>query len=118
MISEDPRVEFLGWRSATELTDLLCAADVYLQPGTQSVTMQHSLCCRCAVILDDVPSHKVYVDGNGWLIGDRAPLEAALAGIAHADLPKMQERSLAIASGMLDYAKLANRILSPEPLTS
>jgi glycosyltransferase involved in cell wall biosynthesis len=118
MIAEDARVEFLGWKDATGLTDLLCAADVYLQPGTQSVTMQHSLCCRCAVIIDDVPSHKVYVDCNGWLIGDRTPLEAALAGIAKADLPLMQERSFAIASRMLDYAKLANRVLSREPLNS
>ena len=118
LIAEDPRVEFLGWKSAAELTDLLCAADIYLQPGTQSVTMQHSLCCRCAVIVDDVPSHKVYVDGNGWLINDRMPLGAALAGIGKADLGQMQERSFAIASRMLDYAKLADRILSREPLTT
>jgi hypothetical protein len=115
MIEEDPRVEFLGWKNATELIDLLCAADVYLQPGTQSVTMQQSLCCRCAVIIDDVPSHTVYVDGTGWLISDRAPLEAVFAGIAKADLARMQERSFAIASRMLDYAKLANRVLSPNP---
>lgn len=118
LIAEDSRAEFLGWRNAAELTDLLCAADVYLQPGTQSVTMQHSLCCHCAVIIDDVPSHRVYVDGNGWLINDRTPLEAALAGIADADLLQMQERSFAIASRMLDYAKLADRVLSRGPSSS
>jgi len=111
LIAEDSRVEFLGWKSAAELTDLLCAADVYLQPGTQSVTMQHSLCCRCAIIIDDVPSHELYSDGNGWLINDATPLEAALSGIGKADLLQMQKRSFAIASRMLDYAKLANRVL-------
>ena len=47
LIAADDRVCFLGWKSTEELTDLLCAADVYLQPGTQSATMQHALCCGC-----------------------------------------------------------------------
>ncbi len=111
-------VEFLGWRSAEQMTDILCAADVYLQPGTQSVTMQHSLCCRCAVIIDDVPSHKVYVDGNGWLINKEKPLEAILAALPQANLKAMQDRSFAVASRMLDYASLAGRILRREPSTS
>jgi 1,2-diacylglycerol 3-alpha-glucosyltransferase len=114
LIGEDSRIEFLGWKQAEEMTDLLCAADVYLQPGTQSVTMQHSLCCHCAVIIDDVPSHKVYMDGNGWLINDQTPLEVALAALAGADLAHMQERSFALASRLLDYAKLGDRILRSE----
>jgi hypothetical protein len=117
LIEATPGVEFLGWRSAEELTNLLCAADVYLQPGTQSATMQHSLCCRCAVIIDDVPSHRAYIDGNGWLINDRVPLESALAGITLADLAEMQERSFGIATRLLDYAQLANRILHRDELT-
>jgi 1,2-diacylglycerol 3-alpha-glucosyltransferase len=114
LIGDDPRVQFLGWKQAEEMTDLLCAADVYLQPGTQSVTMQHSLCCHCAVIIDDVPSHKVYMDGNGWLINERTPLEIAFAALAEADLPRMQERSFALASRLLDYATLGDRILRSE----
>jgi 1,2-diacylglycerol 3-alpha-glucosyltransferase len=57
----DDRVTEAGWVNSEALTDLLCAADVYLQPGTQSVTMQHSLCCRCAVIVDDVPAHTALI---------------------------------------------------------
>jgi 1,2-diacylglycerol 3-alpha-glucosyltransferase len=114
LFDANPNVEFLGWRSANELTDLLCAADVYLQPGTQSVTMQHSLCCHCAVIIDDVPSHTVYMHGNGWLINDRTPLQVAFAEIAHADLLQMQERSFTVARQLLDYGKLATRVLRRE----
>ena len=51
--------------SVEELNDLLCGTDVYLQPGTQSVTMQNSLCARCAVVIDDVPSHRIHHEGIG-----------------------------------------------------
>jgi len=111
LIARDPRVSFLGWKSADDLTDLLCAADVYLQPGTQSVTMQHSLCCHCAVILDDVPAHKVYFRNNGWPVTSQDTLERAIAEVATADLETMQENSFKIATEMLDYAKLAQRVL-------
>ena len=67
LISQDNRIRFVGWQSADELRRLLCAAEVYVQPGTQSATMQMALCCRCAVVLDDVLSHEPYINGNGWL---------------------------------------------------
>lgn len=110
-----PNVRFLGWKNSAELTDLLCAADIYLQPGTQSVTMQHSLCCHCAVIIDDVPAHSVYINGNGWLVNKAKPLERIFGEIASADLASMQARSYAFARERLDYAVLANRILRATP---
>lgn len=112
VISRDERIRFVGWRTGDELRDLLCAADVYLQPGTQSSTMQMSLCSRCAVILDDVPSHKPFLDGNGWLVGKQLELDEALA-LAMADpdqLRLMSSRSGEIASSLLDYRRLAARL--------
>ena len=111
LIDADPRVTFLGWRSRDDLTGLLCAADVYLQPGTQSVTMQHSLCCRCAVILDDVPSHRIYRRANGWFLGQEGDLGRALSELSAADLPAMRANSYAVAREMLDYKVLAERVL-------
>jgi glycosyltransferase involved in cell wall biosynthesis len=109
-ISKDSRIEYLGWKSTNDLTDLLCAADIYLQPGTQSVTMQHSLCCHCAVILDDVPSHKMYVNENGWLIGRDGSLNDIFRNIENADLELMKSRSFEFAKKHLDYSQLAKRI--------
>jgi 1,2-diacylglycerol 3-alpha-glucosyltransferase len=112
MISCDARIQFVGWRTGDELRALLCAADVYLQPGTQSATMQMSLCSRCALILDDVPSHKPYLDGNGWLIGKQLDLDEALA-LAVADMGQlrlMSSQSGDIALRLLDYRKLAARL--------
>jgi 1,2-diacylglycerol 3-alpha-glucosyltransferase len=112
IINKDGRIRFIGWQSPDELRALLCAADVYVQPGTQSATMQMSLCARCAVILDDVPSHAPYVDGNGWLISQSVTLQGALKCAMHdkKKLHDMSSQSHAIAHELLDYRVLAARI--------
>jgi 1,2-diacylglycerol 3-alpha-glucosyltransferase len=112
LIDEDWRASFVGWKSTTELTDLLCAADVYLQPGTQSVTMQNSLCARCAVILDDVPAHKVYFNDNGWLTSESNDLVSIFCKLSQANLVKMREKSSNLALDILDYKSLSRRYLS------
>jgi glycosyltransferase involved in cell wall biosynthesis len=112
-IRRDDRVEFVGWKSADELGDLLCAADVYLQPGSQSATMQMSLCARCPVILADVLSHEPFVSGNGWLVKDAGGLLDAFQDISNAPeaLEAMSTKSHEIARRLLDYNRLAERLL-------
>ena len=113
LIAADDRVDFVGWKNPAELTDLLCAADVYLQPGTQSATMQHSLCCHCAVILDNVPAHELYKNDNGWFIDATHELAKAVEAAAGSDqLQAMGERSFQFASERLDYRRLADRVFN------
>ena len=111
-VRKDARICFLGWKTPGELRDLLCAADIYVQPGTQSATMQMSLCCRCAVILDDVPSHRPFMNDNGWLVGRDLSLDEAFRFVADsADrLPLMSQNSAGVASRLLDYKSLAARL--------
>jgi hypothetical protein len=111
-IASDPRIRLLGWQSPEELRTLLCAADVYCQPGTQSATMQMSLANRCAVILDDIPSHHPYMDGNGWLVGTGCSMEQVFSAISadKAGLRKKGHRSYEVALRMLDYRLLAARL--------
>lgn len=115
LIAADPRTRFLGWKTAEDLYDLLCAADVYVQPGSQSATMQLSLCARCAVLLDDVPSHVPFVDGNGWKINDIQGLEDAFLSFeASKDkIGTMSRKSFSIAEQLLDYERMAQRLLLP-----
>lgn len=113
LIQADGRIQFVGWKSPDELRDLLCAADVYVQPGTQSATMQMSLCARCAVILDDVPSHHPFMDNNnGWLLGGSLSLDEAFRQVCEEGdgLQAMSERSAGVAARLLDYRVLAARI--------
>lgn len=112
LIDKDPRVRFIGWLASDRLRDLLCAADLYVQPGSQSATMQMSLCCRCPVILDDVASHEPFVQGCGWLVRDQGELVSAVLAAA-ADptgLRRMSEVAAGIAARMLDYRELAARL--------
>lgn len=111
-VAADPRVRLLGWKSPDELRAILCAADVYCQPGTQSATMQMSIACRCAVLLDDISSHIPYMDGNGWLVGKRIGLAGVFRKISEKknELSAMQERSRVVALRLLDYRLLAARL--------
>lgn len=113
-IEQDERIIFLGWQNSEELQQLLCAADIYLQPGTQSATMQMALGARCAVIVDDVLSHQPFVKKNGWLINERLSLEEILKSpdLELSKLEKMQKESHEIAINILDYRKQADFLLS------
>ncbi len=112
LLARDARIRFVGWKTPEELRNLLCAADVYVQPGTQSATMQMSLCCRCAVIVDDVPSHEPFIEDNGWLIGRPLNLEKAFRMVADGAerLPLMAQKSADVALRLLDYKSLAARL--------
>ena len=111
--ANDDRVRYLGWKNADELYRLLCGADVYIQPGSQSATMQMSLCARCPVIIADVPSHRPFVNGNGWTV---STLEQQISVFQEVEnnpgaLSSMSIRSFEIASELLDYQRMAKRIL-------
>lgn len=116
LISKDDRIVYLGWKNSEELMQLLCAADVYVQPGSQSATLQNSICCRCAVIVDEVSSHVPLVKDNGWMVDSAEHLaqafDSAINAFKNGRLQQMQVESLNIAKQLLDYKKLANRLVS------
>ncbi|WP_137807892.1 glycosyltransferase family 4 protein [Pseudomonas sp. G(2018)] len=111
--SADPRIQYLGWKTADELYRLLCAVDVYVQPGSQSATMQMSICARCPVVIADVPSHEPFVKGNGWKVSNQEQLSNAFASIEKdpSVLSGMSQRSLEIAYDLLEYRRMAKRLL-------
>jgi glycosyltransferase involved in cell wall biosynthesis len=113
LIKDDSRVSFLGWKTSEELHELLCAADVYVQPGSQSASMQAALCCRLPVIVDDVLSHEPFVEGNGWLVRNGEDLQKVFLEIEtdKGRLEAMSARSLEVARRLLDYSEMARRIL-------
>jgi len=110
----DPRIEYKGWINSYQLQGLLCATDVYVQPGPhQSATMQMSLCARCAVILHDFPSHSYIFNNNGWLIKEQNEVDNVFLSIENnsGQLEEMSKKSYDFAKEWLDYSKLAKRIL-------
>lgn len=115
LISEDPRVYFLGWLSPADLLDLLCMSDIYVQPGSQSATMQLAVCCRNAVILDDVLSHRFVYNNNGFLVNNDQELRDSFSKVLEGNrLNDYKARSLNFARNNYDYKKQAARICRVE----
>lgn len=112
LIDTDSRVHYLGWINPEALRRLLCAADVYVQPFGQTATTQMSLCCRCAIIVQDLPSHRALFCDNGFLTNERNGLSAAfINAVSHADsLSAMKQASGEFAKRHLDYRSLARRV--------
>jgi len=112
LIAADGRVKYLGWMGADELIKYLCACDVYVQPGSQSATMQNALCCGAPVMLYPHKSHTAYMCANGWFVRDAEDIERVFREILTdpAQLVQMGRQSLALATELLDYGKLAARL--------
>lgn len=115
IIKTDERIKYIGWVDSNEMKDYLCASDVYMQPGSQSATMQQSLCLRNSVIIDNVKSHIPFIKNNGWLINNDKDIgdifnilanERNLLNLTN----KMSMQSFNIASQTLDYKILAKKI--------
>ena len=113
-IHEDSRIKFLGWKDSQELLDYLCAADIYLQPGTQSATMQQAMCCGCPVVLHPYKSHEKYLKGNGYFVESIKDIANVLNDIVEhpQKLGEMSAASYKIARDLLDYRKLTARLYS------
>lgn len=114
LIESDRRIRLLGWCDRDEMTELMCGADVYVQPGSQSASMQLSLGARCAVILDHVPSHAPFLQGNGWFTRDGQGLNLAMKeAVEYPEETKAKMiRSGEIAKELLDYRRLAERLVT------
>ncbi|MBU3194439.1 glycosyltransferase [Clostridium algidicarnis] len=113
LIKSDKRVTYLGWKSGDELVEYLCASDIYLQPGSASVTVKQALCCGNAVVVaQDIEGYDIFMDGTGFYATTKEELLEIFNKFCdnRSDLIKMGENSLTIAKELFDYEKLAKRL--------
>lgn len=111
-IQADERVLYLGWKNSTGLNDIMCMADIYVQPGGQSASLQQAICCGLPVMVFPYPSHVPMVQGNGFFVSTESDMAASMKElVAQPELvPAMRAASYAIATDLLDYRKLAARL--------
>ena len=111
-IEEDKRIRFLGWKSGEELLDYLCAADLYVQPGSQSATMQNAACCRCALALYPHESHKQLWQDKVFYVETAEDMTSLFHKVCENPVILEDKRKLSYseAKETLDYRKLAARI--------
>lgn len=113
LLAGDSRVSYLGWKSAEDLLEYLCAADLYCQPGGPSVTMQNAICCGCPVL--SFP-HEAYVKmldcGEFFWVRKQKDMESVFSTLAKAPevLEPMTEGAWRCAREILDYRRLAARL--------
>ena len=112
LVNADSRVAYKGWANADTLQQYLCACDVYLQPGSQSATMQNAMCCGASVMLYPHKSHSPFLKDNGWFVETEDDMYNAFLEISRNPeiLAAMGENSSEIARDILDYRKLAARL--------
>lgn len=112
IIAADCRIQYVGWKDGEELFDYLCATDMYLQPGSQSATMQNAICCGCSVMLYPHKSHKSYLKGNGFYVETVEDMVSVFNTIDSNPevLKDMSKASYIVAYNLLDYTKLAARL--------
>lgn len=78
-ISPHKNIIFVGWESSQDLDGFIAASDVYLQPGSQSATMQKAACLRCALVLYPFISHKfIFSDNEVIYLDESADLKVLL----------------------------------------
>ena len=112
MIAADERVSFLGWKNGDELMAYLCACDMYVQPGSQSATMQNAICCGAPVLLYPHKSYKHFIKGNCWYVETTEEMTAVFSAVsANPEILKEKgKNSFSMANELLDYKKLAARL--------
>lgn len=111
LIEKDSRIIYVGWKSGAELIELLSASDCYLQPGTQSATLQAAICCGLPIIVYPYPSHSSYLINNGYYAKNTNEILAAINKFNdYENIKKMSRESLKIGQELLDYRKIAERL--------
>ena len=118
-IARDARIRFLGWKSSEELRDYLCAADIYLQPGTESATLQTALCCGCPVALNmnanDIGGGYVPVlaDGIVYPVENKDDLFTAIQKLSNDSQlrAELSKKALSFAKEKLDYTRQISKLI-------
>ena len=112
LIASDLRVRYIGWLNQEQMTELLCATDVYVQPGSASVTMQNAMGHACALMLYPHYSYERFIQNNGCFVKTQEDIERAIEKMAadRAGVSQMQWNSYQYARKHLEYAVLAHHI--------
>ncbi len=63
LIESDERFVYLGWKTSTELSRVISAADLYLQPGSVSVTMNNALAVGTPIMIFPHNVYKQFFEG-------------------------------------------------------
>lgn len=110
LIKANENIKNIGWVSGKTLQEVLYAGDIYVQLGSQSVTMQNALCAGCAVAIFPHQSHIYLLKNTAFYIKNDFDIIDILNQIVKNKslLFSKKIESLEFAKRVLDYKILAN----------
>lgn len=116
LIAADPRITYLGFVNGDDLIRALCAADLYLQPGTASQTAQTALCCGTPVVVRKLDIYRDLVTAGGFLLNDADELPAVFESIEAfpEQLESISHEAFGLARSRLDSRALFRRLQGGE----
>jgi glycosyltransferase involved in cell wall biosynthesis len=113
-ILKDNRIIYLGWKTADELTKYFCASDLYVQPGSHTVLMEHATCCSLPVIVANFQSYRFLLEdsNHSWIINRTDEMKQIFENVCKNPLilKDMSKNAYTFAKEKLDYSKLAARL--------
>ena len=113
LIESDKRIKFMNFVSGSELTKYVCAADLYIQPGSISQTCQTAVCCGTPLCFNDIPTHREIYNGNGFFVDSEEDIYNVFETISKnpSILKDMSEKAYLMAKEELDYHIIYRKIL-------
>ena len=113
LIASDKRIKFMNFVSGSELTKYVCAADLYIQPGSISQTCQTAVCCGTPLCFNDIPTHREIYNGNGFFVDSEEDIYNVFETIGKnpAILKEMSGKAYLMANEELDYHVIYRKIL-------
>lgn len=113
LIDDDDRIKYIGWKTADELFDILCAADLYCQPGSPSATLQQAICCGCATMAYPYELYKLISKDNiVWVENSSDMIEVFKKLIQDVlFLKKLKNNSISCRKEYLDYSSQVERFI-------
>lgn len=112
MLNDSTSIMHVGWVDETALLDLLCATDVYVQGWSQSATVQHAACQRCALIVPCCDMYEYLFGSSPFYIQEKEDIYRAMrsAILRHDDLMERARDIYEQAQQKCSYATLAKTI--------
>lgn len=113
LIASDKRIKFMNFVSGSELTKYVCAADLYIQPGSISQTCQTAVCCGTPLCFNDIPTHREIYNGNGFFVDSEEDIYNVFETVGKnpAILKEMSGKAYLMANEELDYHVIYRKIL-------
>ena len=106
-------IKFLGWKQGDEIIKIIHASDIYMQPGTQSATMQNAMCGKNLVVLYPYESHKILLGEKCHYIETEKDMEEFIKSVDMlSNFIEFKNEQFKIAENLLDYKAQCALILN------